>query len=123
MRTVKALIKARRSWYLYDWANQAFALSVLAIFIPNYITTLFDTATGGGKEILGFTISGSGFFSFIMKAVAVVGPLIFFIISSMLDNRSALLSIVFVIFIGTFLCALVDMEKGKKEASVANKVR
>ena len=47
-------MKARRSWYLYDWANQAFALSVLAIFIPNYITTLFDTATGGGKEILGF---------------------------------------------------------------------
>ena len=51
-----------------------------------------------------------GFFSFIIKAVALVGPLIFFIISSMLDNRSALLSIVFVIFIGTFLCALVDME-------------
>ena len=44
-------MKARRSWYLYDWANQAFALSVLAIFIPNYITTLFDTATGGGKDI------------------------------------------------------------------------
>ena len=73
-------MKARRSWYLYDWANQAFALSVLAIFIPNYITTLFDTATGGGKEILGFTITGSGFFAFTLSATtflaAIISPLI-----------------------------------------------
>tara|TARA_B100000212_G_scaffold337030_2_gene311249 strand:+ start:858 stop:2624 length:1767 start_codon:yes stop_codon:yes gene_type:complete len=80
LKTVKALMKARRSWYLYDWANQAFALSVLAIFIPNYITTLFDTATGGGKEILGFTITGSGFFAFSLSATtflaAIISPLI-----------------------------------------------
>ena len=113
----------------YIWSPLNLSINLQYILMGFIIGSVMGTITAQGRTMITELVPKKqiseffGFFSFIMKAVAVVGPLIFFIISSMLDNRSALLSIVFVIFIGTFLCALVDMEKGKKEASKVNKIR
>ena len=41
--------KALKGWYLYDFVNQAFALTVVTVVAP-MLTSLFNTATGGGTE-------------------------------------------------------------------------
>ena len=40
--------KALKSWYLYDWANQAFALTVLTVVAPIILSRMFELSTGGG---------------------------------------------------------------------------
>src|SRR5260221_9380 len=37
-------IKERRAWYLYDWANSAFATTVVTLFLGPYLTSLSKPA-------------------------------------------------------------------------------
>ena len=53
------------SWSLYDWANSAFATTVLAAVLPVYFASLVPE--GGVKVHLGtsvFTVSGSGLWGY-----------------------------------------------------------
>ncbi len=38
--------KALKSWYFYDWANQAYALTVMTVIAPALMAALYNTATG-----------------------------------------------------------------------------
>jgi len=38
--------KEQRSWYLYDWANSAFASTVLTLFLGPYLTSIAKAAAG-----------------------------------------------------------------------------
>jgi len=61
-----------------------------------------------------------GFFSFIMKAAAMIGPLIFGFCVSLYDDRVGLLSIIVVIFLGTLVFYFFDLEKGIEEAKLSD---
>ena len=69
-----------RSWYWYDWANQAFALSVSTILAPALISRYFDLATGGGSNVGGIVITGDSFYAlvlgFSMMFVAITSPIL-----------------------------------------------
>jgi len=43
--------KSLKGWYWYDWANQAFALTVLTVLVPQLMSSMFELATGGGTEV------------------------------------------------------------------------
>ena len=61
---------ALKGWYWYDWANQAYALTVMTVIVPALMANLYNTATG--------TQGGAGFYALIygiaMAIVAVTAP-------------------------------------------------
>lgn len=63
--------KALKGWYWYDWANQAWALTVLTVVVPAYMANLFDSAHGGGGDSFYGYVN-----SFSMMIVAVMAPLL-----------------------------------------------
>jgi len=50
--------KALKGWYFYDWANQAYALTVMTVIAPALMASLYNTATG--------TQSGDSFYAWIL---------------------------------------------------------
>ena len=66
MRTTKEIMssmsdenkKALKGWYFYDWANQAYALTVMTVIAPALMASLYNTATG--------TQSGASFYAWIL---------------------------------------------------------
>ena len=37
--------KSLKSWYWFDWANQAFALTVITVVVPTLLSNMFNLAT------------------------------------------------------------------------------
>ena len=50
--------RALKGWYLYDWANQAYALTVMVVIAPQLMAGLYNLATG--------TQSGDAFYAFVL---------------------------------------------------------
>ncbi len=50
--------KALKSWYFFDWANQAYALTVMTVIAPALMAALYNTATG--------TQSGDTFYAWVL---------------------------------------------------------
>ncbi|MBH32782.1 MAG: hypothetical protein CMB75_00030 [Euryarchaeota archaeon] len=63
---------ALQGWYWYDWANQAFALTVLTVVVPALTASMYNTATG--------TQSGDSFYALVLGLsslfVAIVSPVL-----------------------------------------------
>ena len=57
------------------------------------------------------------FFGFISRAAAVFGPMMYVIVTSVLDTRAAIASILFIIVAGTIALKWVDVEAGARAAS------
>ena len=38
--------KALKGWYFFDWANQAYALTVMTVIAPALMASLYNQATG-----------------------------------------------------------------------------
>ena len=53
--TDKIKIKAIRAWTMYDWANSAFATTVMAAILPNYFG--MDIATEASLTLWGYTVA------------------------------------------------------------------
>ena len=72
--------RALKSWYWYDWANQAFALTVGTVLGGQLITRYFNLATGGSSEIAGFNVTGASFYAAVlglsMVFVAISSPVL-----------------------------------------------
>src|SRR5579862_339349 len=58
--------REKRGWYLYDWANSAFATTVIALFLGPYLTSLAKAAAGpdGFVHPLGLGIDPRSFWSY-----------------------------------------------------------
>lgn len=50
--------KGIQGWYWYDWANQAYALTVMTVIAPQVMASLYNLATG--------TQSGDAFYAFVL---------------------------------------------------------
>ena len=68
--------RALKGWYWYDFANQAFALTILAAVLPAYLAALCDAEVGGGLETILGTISGSTYYSLVLAASSLVVALV-----------------------------------------------
>ena len=70
--------KALKGWYWYDWANQAYALTVMTVVVPALMANLFNQATGGGSSWFGLNVTGDSFYAIIlaisMALVALSAP-------------------------------------------------
>jgi UMF1 family MFS transporter len=50
-------VREQHAWYVYDWANSAFASTVLTLFLGPYLTALAKAAAGADGRIYPFGIS------------------------------------------------------------------
>ena len=50
--------KGIQGWYWYDWANQAYALTVMTVIAPQVMASLYNLATG--------TQSGDAFYAYVL---------------------------------------------------------
>ncbi|MBV8844413.1 MAG: MFS transporter [Bryobacterales bacterium] len=60
--------REKRGWYLYDWANSAFATTVIALFLGPYLTVLAKAAADPSGYIhpLGIRIDPRSFWSYMV---------------------------------------------------------
>ena len=85
----------QRGWYLYDWANSAFSVTVVTLFLGPYLTSLAKAAAGadGRLHILGLPIDPRSYWSYLV-------------------GLSVGLQVIFLPIVG----AIVDYGRRKKEA-------
>ncbi len=59
----------RRGWYMYDWANSAFATTVVALFLGPYLTSMAKAAAdpSGNVYPLGITVDARSFWSYMVS--------------------------------------------------------
>jgi UMF1 family MFS transporter len=62
-------VRERRAWYLYDWANSAFATTVVTLFMGPYLTSMARAAAGPDGYIypLGVAIDARSFWSYMVS--------------------------------------------------------
>jgi len=101
--------KGLQGWYWYDWANQAFALTILTVVAPALTASLFNTATGGGKEMMGFNITGDSYYAIILAIsslfVAFSSPVLGVIADRMPIKKKLLWAYTLVGIVFTFMMA------------------
>ncbi len=87
--------REQRGWYLYDWANSAFSVTVVTLFLGPYLTSLAKAAAGadGRIHVLGLPIDPRSYWSYLV-------------------GLSVGLQVLFLPMIG----AIVDYGRRKKEA-------
>lgn len=91
------LKKARRSWYLYDWANSAFSTTVVTVFFGPYLTSIADAAAdeNGFINFLGFDIRGGSLYPYAISISVILQVFILPIIGVVADrikNRNSFLA-------------------------------
>ena len=86
--------KSLKSWYWYDWANQAFALTVLTVLVPQLLSSMFELSTGGGSEVGSLKITGDTFYAMVLASaslfVAITSPVLGAIADRMPIKKSIL---------------------------------
>jgi len=66
--------RERVSWYFYDWANSAFATTVLAVFLTPYLTTITKAASDADGFVypLGIRIAADSFAPYVVALSAML---------------------------------------------------
>ncbi len=61
--------REQRAWYMYDFANSAFASTVVTLFLGPYLTELAKTAAGAGGHIypLGIEVDPRSYWSYLIS--------------------------------------------------------
>ncbi|MCP9488513.1 MAG: MFS transporter [Solirubrobacteraceae bacterium MAG38_C4-C5] len=85
-RTVR---RRRRSWYVYDWANSAFATSVAGVFLGPYLTELAQAAADpdGFVRPLGLALRAEAIYPYLVS-LAALGQIVFMPAVASLADRT-----------------------------------
>ncbi len=104
------------------WAPLGITVSLQWIILGFFVGCVMGAAGAQARSMFTMLIPKSrtteffGFFGFIGKAAAMVGPFLYAAAAGYFDDRMAIMTIVVVIITGSYLCAKVDLEKGMKMA-------
>lgn len=74
--------RARRGWYLYDWANSAFATVILAALLPIYFAE--GIVPAGGVRLFGATLSATSLWGY----ASGLSALLVFLVAPFLGARA-----------------------------------
>tara|TARA_Y100001980_G_C14556414_1_gene347825 strand:+ start:3831 stop:5828 length:1998 start_codon:yes stop_codon:yes gene_type:complete len=106
----------------YVWEPLGISVSLQWIILGFFVGCVMGAAGAQARSMFTMLIPKSrtteffGFFGFIGKAAAMIGPFLYAAAAGLFDDRMAIVSIVIVIIAGTYLCSKVDLEKGIKMA-------
>lgn len=80
--------REQRGWYFYDWANSAFATTVVAVFLGPYLTALTESAAGAGGfvHLLGIPVRAGSFFPYVVSLSVLLQVLLLPVIGAVADR-------------------------------------
>ena len=83
-------VREQRGWYLYDWANSAFATTVIALFLGPYLTALAKAAADASGYVhpLGIPVDARSYWSYLVSLSVVLQVLVLPIVGAMADYGS-----------------------------------
>ena len=108
------------------WIPLNISVEVQWIFLGILVGSVMGTIIAQSRSIISLIIPKRqsaeffGFFSFIMKAAAMIGPLMYGLCVSLYDDRVGIFSVIVVIFLGTIVFCFFDLEKGIQAARKAD---
>ena len=79
--------REKRGWYLYDWANSAFAVTVITLFLGPYLTSLTKAAAGpdGFVHPLGIRVDPRSFWSYMIGLSVAAQVLVLPVVGAIAD--------------------------------------
>jgi MFS-type transporter involved in bile tolerance (Atg22 family) len=104
------------------WKPLGIGVSLQWIILGFFVGCVMGAAGAQARSMFTMLIPKSrtteffGFFGFIGKAAAMLGPFLYAAAVAWFDSRVAIMSIVVVIIVGSFLCSRVDLEEGMRMA-------
>jgi len=80
-------VREQRGWYLYDWANSAFATTAVALFLGPYLTALAKAAAdrSGFVHPLGIPVDARSYWSYLVSLSVILQVLVLPIVGSIAD--------------------------------------
>ena len=80
-------VREQRGWYLYDWANSAFATTAVALFLGPYLTALAKAAADGAGFVhpLGIHVDARSYWSYLVSLSVILQVLVLPIVGSIAD--------------------------------------
>jgi UMF1 family MFS transporter len=80
-------VREQRGWYLYDWANSAFATTVIALFLGPYITVLAKAAADsqGYVHPLGIKVDARSYWSYLVSLSVILQVLFLPVVGAIAD--------------------------------------
>ena len=79
--------KERIGWYFYDWANSAFATTVIAVFLNPYLTAIAEkgASADGFLRIIGIEIFAGSYYEYVIAVSVFLQLLVLPIIGVFVD--------------------------------------
>jgi UMF1 family MFS transporter len=79
--------REKRGWYLYDWANSAFATTVVTLFLGPYLTALAKTAASADGLVhpFGIPVDPRSFWSYIVSISVAAQVLVLPVVGAIAD--------------------------------------
>jgi MFS-type transporter involved in bile tolerance (Atg22 family) len=108
------------------WGPLNFGVSSQWILLGMMVGTVMGTAGAQARSMFTMLTPTSrtaeffGFYGFIGKAAAVIGPIVYAICAATMGSRMGLVSVIFVIIMGWVLFIFVDLEEGIEVAKRAD---
>jgi hypothetical protein len=106
----------------YLWAPLGFGISLQWLFLGLMAGTLLGGSQGLARSIFGQMVPQTrsaeffGFFGFFGRVAAFLGPLIYVVVTGLLDSRTAILSLGALVVIGAVLLQRIDVAEGIRVA-------
>lgn len=84
---VAARTREQRAWYLYDWANSAFATTVVTLFLGPYLTALAKTGADSHGMIrpLGITVDARSYWSYLVSLSVILQVVLMPVVGAIAD--------------------------------------
>jgi MFS transporter, UMF1 family len=80
-------VREQRGWYLYDWANSAFATTGVALFLGPYLTVLAKAAADANGFIhpLGISVDARSYWSYLVSLSVILQVLVLPVVGAAAD--------------------------------------
>ena len=81
------LVREQRAWYLYDWANSAFATTTIALFLGPYVTALAKAGADAAGYIhpLGLNIEARSYWSYLVSLSVILQVMVLPLAGAIVD--------------------------------------
>jgi len=82
-----ARVREQRGWYIYDWANSAFATTTIGLFLGPYLTVLAKAAADPSGDVhpLGIAVDARAYWSYLVSLSVILQVAVLPVVGALAD--------------------------------------